>query len=111
MWRRDQIDFRLREDLCDGDIVTLEISTPAGIIVMMGEPEDAGTTLIVRGVHIHSDPPHQVGTGNLGVVPQSLMQRYLHNEVIIAGARRESGRRAGKIPREIRYRRRAEPAA
>lgn len=110
MWRRAQIEFRLREELCVGDIVTLEALTPAGIVVMMGEPVDVGRMLVVRGVHIHSDPLHRVGTGNLGVVVQALMQRYDYDEVVITGARRESGRRAGQFPREIRYRRRPEPA-
>jgi hypothetical protein len=111
MWRRDQIGFRLREDLCVGDIVTLEVLTPAGALVMMGEPEDVGRMLVVRGVHIHSKPMHRVGLANLGVIAQALMQRYDYDEVIITGARRESGRRAGRLPREIRYRRRPEPAA
>ena len=73
MWRRDQIDFRLRDLLCDGDIVTLEVLIPTGIILIMGEPEDVGQTLLVRGVHIHSDPRHPVGTANLGVIAQALM--------------------------------------
>jgi hypothetical protein len=111
VWRRDQIDFQLREELCAGDIVTLEVLTPAGLVVMMGEPEDAGRLLVVRGVHIHSEPLHQVGTANLGVIAQALMQRYDYDEIVIAGARRESGRGAGRFPREIRYRRRPEPAA
>jgi len=111
VWRRDQIDLRLREELCAGDIVTLEVLTPAGIIVMMGEPEDVGRMLVVRGVHMHSEPLHEVGTANLGVIAQTLMQRYDYDEVVITGARRESGRRAGQFPREIRYRRRSEPAA
>ena len=78
---------------------------------MMGEPEDVGRMLVVRGVHVHSEPLHQVGTANLGVIAQALMQRYEYDEVVITGARRESGLRAGQFPREIRYRRRAEPAA
>jgi hypothetical protein len=111
VWRRDQVSFRLREELCAGDIVTLEVTTPAGILVMMGEPEDVGRTLIVRGVHVHSEPLHKVGTANMGVIAQALMQRYDYAEIVITGARRESGRRAGQFPREIRYRRRDEPAA
>jgi hypothetical protein len=111
VWRRNQISFRLREELCAGDIVTLEAATPAGLVVMMGEPEDVGRTLVVRGVHIHSEPLHQVGTANLGVIAQALMQRYDYDEIVIKGARRESGLRAGQFPREIRYRRRPEPAA
>jgi hypothetical protein len=111
MWRRDQIDFRLREDLCAGSVVTLEVLTPAGIVAIMGEPEDVDRTLLVRGVHMHADRAHQIGTANLGVIAQALMQRYDYDEIVITGARRESGRRAGRFPREIRYRRRAEPAA
>jgi len=111
MWRRDQIVFRLLDSLCEDDVVTLEISVPTGMILIMGEPEDVGKTLLVRRVHIHSDPPHPVGTANLGVIAQALMQRYGYDEIIIEGARRESGLRFGQVPRTIRYRRRAEPAA
>ena len=88
MWQRDQIGFRLREELCAGDIVTLEVLTPAGTIVMMGEPEDVGRMVIVRGVHIHSEPLHEVGTANLAVIAQALMQRYDYDEIVIKGARR-----------------------
>ncbi len=91
--------------------MTLEVLTPAGTIVMMGEPEDVGRMLVVRGVHIHSEPLHRLGMANLGVIAQALMQRYDYDEVVITGARREGGLRAGQFPREIRYRRHAEPAA
>ena len=111
MWRRDQIVFRLLDSLCEDGIVTLEVLIPTGVILIMGEPEDVGQTLLVHRVHIHSDPPHPVGTANLGVIAQAMMQRYGYDEIIIEGARRESGRRFGQIPRTIRYRRRAEPAA
>lgn len=63
MWRRDQVGLQLREDLCAGDIVTLEVRTPAGIVLIMGEPEDVDRILVVRGVHVHSEPLHQVGIG------------------------------------------------
>ena len=75
MWRRDQIYFRLREELSAGDIVTLEVRTPAAAIVMMGEPEDVGRILVVRRVHIHSEPRHLVGIANLAVIAKALMQR------------------------------------
>jgi hypothetical protein len=110
VWQREQIGFRLREELCAGDIVTLEVLTPAGTIVMMGEPEDVGRMLVVCEVHSHSEPSHEVGTANLGVIAQALMQRYEYDEIVIKGARRESGLRAGQFARDIRYRRRAEPA-
>jgi hypothetical protein len=111
VWQRDQVNFRLHEELCAGDIVTLEVLTPAGTVVMMEEPEDVGRTLIVRGVHIHSEPLHQVGTANLGVIAQAPMQRYDYDEIVIEGARRESGLHAGQFPRDVRYRRRPELAA
>jgi hypothetical protein len=71
---------------------------------MMGEPEDMGRKLVVRRVHIHAEPLHEIGTANLGVIAQALMQRYEYDEIVVKGVRRESGLRAGQLPREIRYR-------
>ena len=111
MWRRDEIVFRVREDLSEGEVVTLQILTPAGVVQIMGEPEDIGRMLMVRAVHLHADRPRAIGAANLGVIAQALMQRFDYDEVIVEGARREGGLRAGRFPRRIRYRRRAEPAA
>lgn len=42
IWRSEDIEFHLLDDLTSDPVVTVEIVTPAGLFLAMAEPEEEG---------------------------------------------------------------------
>lgn len=68
IWRAEDIEFGLLDDLTADVVVTVEIRTPAGLLLAMAEPEEAGRTLVLRRFHMQAAKgANAVGFGNLRV--------------------------------------------
>ena len=72
----------------------------------MEEPEIAGPTLILRGVHMQGARPNAIGAGNLKVLARVVMERMELDGLVVEGALRTTGANPGHRPRPIRFARR-----
>ena len=106
-WEREEVEFRLLDDLTSDPIVTVEIVTPVGILLAMAEPREQGRTLVLGGFHMHATAgANSVGSGNLRLLADILMERMDYHELIIEGAVRTTGANPGHRPHPRRFARR-----
>jgi hypothetical protein len=56
-------------------VVTVFVSTPAGVLKVMAEPGWMGRALVLRGLHMQDLRPNAVGAANLMVIAEAVMQR------------------------------------
>ena len=104
-WRAEDIGFDLEDDMSEGGIATLRITTPVGQLKIMGVPSEQGKLLVLRGVHISSEGigPGDVGLSNLNVVANRVMKGMGYDGLYIEGEVRTTGARKGIRPRPFRY--------
>jgi hypothetical protein len=110
VWSSTQIHFEMLDDLSQDPVATLRIETPAGVLPVMADRIETGNGLIARGLHINGEGtdfgPGALGVANLRIIVRAFMERFDYDELVIEGAVRSSGRRAGNRPRSIRFARR-----
>ncbi len=89
----------------EGDILTVRIGTPDGVLVVMGEVEFRDRLVIVRGANIHAEGlgPNAVGIANLRVAAAFVLKRIDCDEARVEGAIRTSGANPGHFPRPLRF--------
>lgn len=104
-WVRDQLSFEVVDDDTDDPVVTIEITTPAGVIKIMAEAEEHGPSLVLRGVHVQADALHSVGVVNLRQIARIVLERLDYDEIIVEGAARTTGASPGRKPASLRFRR------
>jgi hypothetical protein len=80
VWTEREFDFELLDDLSDGPVATLRISTPAGVLLVMAVPAEADNCLTVHGLHINGEGtdlgPGTLGIANLQVIARGFMERF-----------------------------------
>jgi hypothetical protein len=118
LWRRSAIRFVLEPNLSEGQVATMRVATPAGDLLVMGEPAQdiTGNALRVRAVHTNGAAgtplaAKSIGLANLLVIGQAFLVEFGYEQLILEGAVRTSGKRQGARPRAIRFTRRPEPPA
>lgn len=112
MWAPTDVAFEIVAEDTDHPVATIEIATPAGLILLMAEVSDEGRTLRLMGAHVQSDiGPNEIGFQNLKLLADVAMERMDYDEIIVEGAVRTTGTRPGRRPSAIRFRRRSGSAA
>lgn len=112
-WRVDQISsLGLIADETDDPVVTFAFQTPAGVISIMGEAEEAedGTVLCLLGMHIEGPGANEVGRANLRVLADFVMEEMGYDAIEVEGAARTTGANPGRRSRRLRFPRRARAA-
>jgi hypothetical protein len=107
LWRPDQIAFEMREDETDDPVVTASIASPAGEILAMAEVEERGRVLCLRNLHLQGPGANAIGTGNLRVLAEVVMERLDYDGLEVEGAVRTTGASPGHRPRPLRFTRRS----
>jgi hypothetical protein len=110
IWAVPGISFEIVNDMTDDPVVTLLITTPAGLLTVTAEPVTQGTILVLRGTHMQDATPNAVGAGNLMVIARALMERMGFDGLVVEGALRTTGANPGRRPRVLRFSRRFRPA-
>ena len=110
MWAIEDIDFTLVNDFSADPIATLEFRTPAGVVLVMGEPRRVERTLFVTALHIQGlyIGANSVGTANLRAMAEKVMD---YDAIVVQGAARTSGANPSRRPGLLRFARRRGPAA
>jgi hypothetical protein len=104
VWSTADIEIESNDEP-EGRLVCVDIRPPAGLIVMMGEIEVRGRALHIEGAHIGGLAPNTLGVAGLAVIARRAMEICNVDEVVVRGATRTTGRREGRVPRPIRFRR------
>ena len=104
LWQPHDINFLgISDDASQGDVVTIRIGTPVGVVWLMGEISIQGRLLIVSGLHMHSEGgPNAVGIRNLRLMARLVLERLDCDEARIEGAVRTTGANPNHRPRPIR---------
>jgi NADH dehydrogenase FAD-containing subunit len=110
MWDVADISFEIVSDMTDDPVVTLLVQTPAGQLTFTAEPVENGDTLVARGTHVQDASTNAIGTANLMVIAQALMERMGYDGLVVEGALRTTGANPGRRPRPIRFTRHVRPA-
>lgn len=110
---KDDVDYQLMSDDSEGEVSTLLITIQGVTIMIMGETEDVGKGLLVKGAHIQTDPPttRLMTRATMSVIAERILEDTGYAEIIVRGAARTTGARKGHTPREFRFVRRTNPEA
>ncbi len=102
-WAADQLSFEIVADETDDPVVTIIISTPAGVLKVMAEVEECGTVLLLKGTHVQAEAVNKVGVTNLRLIAQVVLERLGYDAIEIEGALRTTGAGPGHTPRRLRF--------
>lgn len=102
-WLVEDLHFEIIDTLSDHPIVTIRIRTPAGVLMVMGEPVMRGRVLVMRRTHLHGTRPNAVGVRNLRLIAGLVMEGMDVDGLIIEGALRTTGANPGRYPEPVRF--------
>ena len=109
----EDISFRVLDEITDHPVVTIRIEAGNRVIFVMADVAevDDGRTLILRGLHIHSeDGSHSTGRGLLRRIAHRVIEVMDYDAIIVEGSTRTTGAAPGHQPRVLRFtRRRRDP--
>ena len=103
MWSAEDISFEIVSDMSDDPVVTLLVHTPAGRLRFIGEPVERDGILIARSTHVQDATANAIGSANLMVIAQALMEGMDYDGLIVEGALRTTGANPGRRPRPLRF--------
>ena len=87
------------------DALLVEVLTPVGRCMILGNVRQVGRILYVDRAHIGGLLPGALGRAGLNVIGRKFLEQANVDEIVIEGSTRTSGRMAGRTPRTIRLRR------
>lgn len=106
-WSPDDIAYiGVEPGMSEGDVITVSVSTPVGVLRMIGLIEIEGRTLLVSGFHMQGASPGSVGIANLRLIGAAILERIDCDEGRVEGAVRTTGASPGHRPRVVRLTRR-----
>jgi hypothetical protein len=107
-WAAAAVEIILDDDMTDDPVATAEIVTPVGRLMLMAEVSFDDRVLVLAGLHMHGEDvgPNRFGAVNLRRLADAVMERLDCDEIVVAGAIRRTGANPGRLPREIRFKRR-----
>lgn len=108
IWRKDEVTINFLDGLVEHPVVTVTIDSPAGELRAMAEPAQNGRVMILTGFHMHGEltSANQVGTANLMVLAQVLMEMVDVDELVVTARLRTTGANPGPRQGRIRFTRR-----
>jgi hypothetical protein len=116
MWRRSEIRFVFESSMSHGEVATMRITTPAGDLLVMGEPKQDVTGGVLRVARVHANgeagsdvAANSIGLANLQVIGQAFLEAFGYEQLVLEGAIRTSGKRKGTRPRAVRFTHHPEP--
>lgn len=105
MWSLNQITIDLDEsdDRYDPPCYLASISTPKGVLQLIGEFLWVGDTLHINGAHIQGLSANDLGIAGLNAIGRKLLVEADVAKIVIQGGARTTGLCDGRIPLTIRF--------
>jgi hypothetical protein len=101
MWSPAEITVVIDES--DPPIILARITTPIGVVDLIGSVRLAGDTLHIDSAHIGGLKANVLGIAGLNAIGRKLLEEADVAQIVIQGGTRTSGRCEGRIPRVIRF--------
>jgi hypothetical protein len=104
-WPPSAVAFDMVMEDSSDPVVTIRFIVPGGALLIMGEPEEVGRVLIVKGTHIGAQglKPNDVGIANLRMIAEAVMRTFDYDEIRVEGEVRTTGANRGHRPRPFRF--------
>lgn len=90
-------------DEVDGDVVQVTISTPAGIVTVLGIVRIEDRTLYIDNAHVDGPGRGMLGRSGLNAIGAELLAEADVDEIVLQGSARTTGSHPGRKPKLIRY--------
>jgi hypothetical protein len=85
----------------DGPAVAITLTTPAGVVTILGEMTIVDDELHIIRAHIGGLSPGALGRRGLNAIGRKLLEMANVKKIVIQGSARTTGKRNGRIPWKI----------
>ncbi len=99
MWTGEQLTLVI--EVIEGNTMQVVITTPAGLITLVGDVTLEDDLLRIDGTHIDGPGPGTLTRCGLHAIGRKLMEAANVKKVLVQGGTRRTGRRKGTLPRLI----------
>jgi hypothetical protein len=99
MWNTDQLTLVI--EIIEGNTIQVAITTPAGLVLLLGDVTFEGELLRIDGAHIDGPGRGSLKRAGLNAIARKLVEFANVKKVCVQGGTRGTGRRKGTIPRLI----------
>jgi hypothetical protein len=87
----------------DGPVVSITLSTPTGVVNILGEMTIVEDELHIIRAHIGGLSSGALGRSGLNAIGRKLLELANVEKIVIEGSARTTGRRKGNVPRRISF--------
>ena len=101
MWASEEITIEI--GLVEDEVMIVEITTPAGMVQIIGNVTRVGRVLHVRKAHIDGLHGGALGRAGLNAIGRKLLEEADVDEIVIEGGTRTTGKNPGRPPRVFRF--------
>src|ERR1700677_5095606 len=101
MWSSAQISIVIDE--VDLPTILASITTPIGVVELMGDIRFVGRALYIQRAHIEGLTANAIGIAGLNAIGRKLMEEAGVTEIVVEGSARTTGRCKGRTPRPVRF--------
>ena len=85
----------------DGPAILISLSTPAGVVTILGEMTIVDDELHIIRAHVGGLSQGALGRRGLNAIGRKLLEMVNVKKIVIQGSARTTGRRKGAVPRKI----------
>jgi len=105
VWTVADLEIAILDPLSAGSVLTVQISTPAGPLLVMAEVESYDRELVLAGLHIQAETlgPNSLGWARLRQIARALAEKADVDCIVIKGAARTTGAGPGRTPSQLRF--------
>jgi hypothetical protein len=100
MWTEAHI---VAEYEVDGPVVSITLSTPVGVVSILGEMTIVDDELHIVRAHIGGLSPGALGRSGLNAIGRKLLEMANVEKIVIQGSARTTGRGKGTVPGKISF--------
>jgi hypothetical protein len=89
--------------LVDGDVMIIEVTTPVGMVQIIGKVTRVGRVIHVGGAHIDGLHGGALGRAGLNAIARKLLEEADVDQIVIEGGTRTTGKNPGRPPKVFRF--------
>ena len=101
MWGRNVIMIEIGD--VDGDVMIIDVTTPVGIVQIIGKVTRVGRVLQIRGAHVDGLYGGALGRAGLNAIGRKLLEEADVYQIVVEGGTRTTGKNPGRPPKVFRF--------